>query len=478
MTANRSIEIPESWLSIELGEVIDYGKTTKVEPEAISPETWVLELEDIEKDSSRLIQCFTFADRKSKSTKNVFKTGDVLYGKLRPYLNKVLFADSDGVCTTEIVPLQSNTAVHGRYLFHWLRHPTFVAYVNQVSHGVNMPRLGTDAGKKAPFILTPMPEQKRIADKLDTVLARVDACRERLDRVPAILKRFRQSVLAVATAGKLTEDWRRTTGLQNDSSEDGRLPDGWLELTIGTLTTDLRYGTSKKCDLSPRGRAVLRIPNIGEHGKIIDGDLKYAEFEASEVSKLALRAGDLLVVRSNGSVDLVGKTGLVTELQTGMLFAGYLMRLRVDPKVALPAYVQMCLSSPAQRQRIESTSRSTSGVNNINSDELRALPVLMPSLDEQLEITRRVELLFAYADRLEKRFASARDAADRFTPALLAKAFRGELVPQDPNDEPAAELMKRLARQRSGENKTAKGSRTKRVAPVPLSDEEEPTSVE
>ena len=201
-------ELPSTWLSLKLGDVLAYGKTEKAEPEEIAPETWVLELEDVEKDTTKVLQHLTFAERQSKSTKNKFNAGDVLYGKLRPYLNKVTFADRPGVCTTEIVPIKPNEAVHGRYLFHWLRHPAFLTYVTEVSHGVNMPRLGTDAGRDAPFVLAPKAEQKRIADKLDTVLTRVDAVNTRLARVAPLLKRFRQSVLAAATSGRLTEDWR------------------------------------------------------------------------------------------------------------------------------------------------------------------------------------------------------------------------------------------------------------------------------
>ena len=207
MTAYIS-DLPTTWLSLKLGDVVAYGKTEKVEPEEIAPDTWVLELEDLEKDTTKVLQHLTFAERQSKSTKNKFNAGDVLYGKLRPYLNKVTFADRPGVCTTEIVPIKPNEAVHGRYLFHWLRHPAFLTYVTEVSHGVNMPRLGTDAGRDAPFVLAPKAEQKRVADKLDTVLTRVDAVNTRLARVAPLLKRFRQSVLAAATSGRLTEDWR------------------------------------------------------------------------------------------------------------------------------------------------------------------------------------------------------------------------------------------------------------------------------
>jgi type I restriction enzyme S subunit len=212
-------ELPEGWQSCALGDVVDYGKTQKAEPSEISAKSWILELEDIEKDTSRLLSRVTFAERKSKSTKNRFQTGDVLYGKLRPYLNKILIADEPGYCTTEIIPLRANGILENRYLFYWIKHPTFLDYVTAVSHGLNMPRLGTEAGKAAPFILAPLAEQKRIADKLEAVLGRVDACRARLDCVPALLKRFRQSVLAAATTGKLTEEWRMTNGV-NDELDD------------------------------------------------------------------------------------------------------------------------------------------------------------------------------------------------------------------------------------------------------------------
>ncbi|WP_145926361.1 restriction endonuclease subunit S [Syntrophotalea acetylenica] len=202
-------KLPDSWTACLLGDVVSYGVTQKVEPGDIPEDAWVLELEDIEKGTSKILQKVTFAERQSKSTKNYFAAGDVLYGKLRPYLNKIVRADSEGYCTTEIVPLSPSQWLDGRYLFYWLKHPKFLEYVTSVSHGLNMPRLGTEAGRVAPFVLAPFNEQKRIADKLDSLLARVNVCREHLDRVPAILKRFRQAVLAMATSGKLTEVWRK-----------------------------------------------------------------------------------------------------------------------------------------------------------------------------------------------------------------------------------------------------------------------------
>jgi type I restriction enzyme S subunit len=218
MSAGGSL--PESWSEVALGDVVDYGKTVKAEPSEIPGDAWLLELEDIEKDSSKVLTRTTFAERRSKSTKNRFAAGDVLYGKLRPYLNKVIQADRDGFCTTEIVPLKPNAALNGAYLFYWLRHPRFLDYVTSVSHGLNMPRLGTDAGRRAPLILAPINEQKRIAERLDLLIPQVESCRARMDRVPQILKRFREAVLEAAVSGRLTEEWRDRNPLLVDAKRD------------------------------------------------------------------------------------------------------------------------------------------------------------------------------------------------------------------------------------------------------------------
>lgn len=309
-----------------------------------------------------------------------------------------------------------------------------------------MPRLGTETGRAAPFVLAPRAEQKRITDQLDAMLARVNACNDHFEGIPAILKRFRQAVLAAATSGDLSGDFR----LAKRSSEVIEAsPPEWTPATLGSVTNDLRYGTSKKCDYSDTGIGVLRIPNISENGRIDASDLKRAHFDANELDKLSLKVGDLLIIRSNGSVDLVGKTSVVSEGEQGLLFAGYLMRLRLNTATALPGFMRLSLSEPRQRQRIELTSKSTSGVNNINAEELRALPVWLPPIAEQIEIVRRVQSLFAIADRIEARSTAARAQVARLTPLLLAKAFRGELVPQDPNDEPASALLSRIAAERT-----------------------------
>jgi type I restriction enzyme, S subunit len=399
--------LPSTWVETNLGDVVPYGTTVKAEPADLTPDTWVLELEDIEKDTTKVLQRLTFAERQSKSTKNRFDAGDVLYGKLRPYLNKVTFAKEAGVCTTEIVPIKPNDGVNGRYLFHWLRHPKFLNYVTDVSHGVNMPRLGTDAGRQAPFVLAPKNEQKRIADKLDTVLTRVDAVNTRLAGVTPILKRFRQSVLAAATSGRLTREWRLANCVSDPQA-----------LTLGELIKVSSGDGLTAKEMKPEGG----VPVYGGNG--ING-----HHDQSNVSAPTIVIGR--VGFYCGSVHLTPPIAWVTDNA---------LRVKFDPTKLDTKYLYFALQGTDLRQNMSSTAQPV-----ISGQKIYPLSFNLPTLPEQTEVVRRVETLFAFADRLETRLQTAQIAADRLTPSLLAKAFRGELVPQDPNDETASELLKRLA---------------------------------
>lgn len=261
--------------------------------------------------------------------------------------------------------------------------------------------------------IPPLAEQKIIAEKLDTLLAQVESTKARLEQIPQILKRFRQAVLAAAVSGKLVNN-------ENNKA---------ILTTLGSIAEDIRYGTSKKCSESEGHTPVLRIPNIGP-GYIINNNLKYANFDSKELSALTLKEGDLLLIRSNGSVDLVGKVAVISENDTQYLYAGYLIRVRLCLEKAVPKYISYCVQSPQLRQIIENIARSTSGVNNINSKELASLELPLPPIPEQHEIVRRVEQLFAYADTIEKQVNNALARVNNLTQSILAKAFRGELTAQ------------------------------------------------
>jgi type I restriction enzyme S subunit len=164
--------LPAAWVWVRLGEITNFGQTDK--GGEVTERTWVLDLEDIQKDTSVLLRKVSYAERQAKSDKNRFKSGDVLYGKLRPYLNKVIVADEDGVCTTEILPVRGFSGVVPRFLMYALKRPDFLAYVGEKSYGMKMPRLGTEDGRLATLPLAPEAEQHRIVAKIDELMALCD----------------------------------------------------------------------------------------------------------------------------------------------------------------------------------------------------------------------------------------------------------------------------------------------------------------
>lgn len=302
-------------------------------------------------------------------------------------------------------------------------------------HWVNQSTLPKEELLDLEVSLPELDEQQRIATKLDQIAARLDDTRARLESVPAILKRFRMSVLAAACSGRLTEDWRKDRKLDGaepvtaDSEIDLlELPGNWRYARLGAVITGQKYGTSKRCTYDRIGRPVLRIPNIGEGGRIDGCDLKYGELPDSEYEQLALREGDLLLIRSNGSVSLVGRCSRVTPEFRGYAYAGYLIRLRPDDNMVLPEYLVRAMASQTLRVQIELPARSTSGVNNINSSEVGNLLVPLPPLEEQAEIVRRIDAMFKQADVIEANYSKAKTFTDKLMPSILSKAFRGELA--------------------------------------------------
>ena len=447
---SESIDIPASWLHLALGEIIDYGKTIKVEPSEIPPDAWVLELEDVEKDTSKLSQRLSFAQRQSKSTKNRFTVGDVLYGKLRPYLNKVIVADRDGYCSTEIIPLKPNQAINGRFLFYWLKHSEFLSYAESASHGLNMPRLGTEAGQQAPLVLAPLEEQKRIAGKLDTLLTRVDACRDRLDRMPRILKKFRQSVINAATSGELTKDWVYSSN-----------PEVWQEALIGDFLVEKpRNGYSPRAvEFETETRSLTLTATSS--GRFKPAYLKYINEIIPEDSHLWLEPDDILIQRAN-TLEYVGVSAIYDGPSKGYIYPDLMMKCRANSRV-LTKFLYYLLSSDDVRSYFrESATGTTGSMPKINQRTVISAPVAVPPIDEQQEIVYRVEALLAYADRLEDRYQNAFRLVEQITSALLSTAFRGELVPPDPNSEPASVLLERIQAERLRMKSEQKTTRTVR----------------
>lgn len=450
-------DLPRGWVATNLGDAIDYGKTEKVDPSELTDSDWVLELEDIEKNSSRLLQRLTFKQRNSKSTKNRFQTGDVLYGKLRPTLNKIILADAPGVCTSEITPLRPPEGISPQYIFYALKRDAFLEYVASVNHGMDMPRLGTQAGRDAPLPLAPTKEQHRIVAKLNSLTARSSRARRELDRIPTLIARYKQAILAKAFSGELTESLRTSEG-----SEEG-LPSSWCWETVQALAADLPraiqsgpFGSNLlHSEFRSTGRLVIGIDNV-QNGYFSPGSQnRISEAKFSELEKYRARAGDVLIT----VMATVGRTCVVPDDIEPAIITKHVYRISPDRSRVDPSYLMNALrGSEAMLEQMGANIRGQTRPG-INGAILKALRVPLAPIAEQLEIVRRIDSAFAWLDKIATEHARAAALLPKLDQAILAKAFRGELVAQNPNDEPASELLARLSAERSPDVGTKRNRR-------------------
>ena len=336
--------------------------------------------------------------------------------------------------------------------------------------GGAQPNISQGLIKDWPIPLAPLNEQRRIAAKLDTTLAAVEACRQRLDGVAAILKRFRQAVLAAATSGELTREWRE------ENFVDRKWEEGCLH---ELLSSKPRNGYSPKPadQETPIKSLTLSATTTGrfkpEHFKYIDQSIPVD-------SHLWLTPGDILIQRAN-TLEYVGISAIYNGPEKTFIYPDLMMKCQANDKVDTQ-YLHYLLLSEAVRNYFRESATGTSGnMPKINQQIVMSAPVRWPTYDEQLEIVERAQELFTLADQVESKLTVASTIVDRLTPALLAKAFRGELVPQDPTDEPAGVLLERIRAARQADAGAGKPWRRGRpkaaanpdqiamdAAPVPL----------
>lgn len=325
--------------------------------------------------------------------------------------------------------------ISSRFLF-WLIKAN-IHLITENERGSTIPYIRKGDITDIDISLPPLNEQIRIADKLDSALAKVDAAQARLEKIPTLLKRFRQSVLAAATSGELTTEWRSKNSL----------PLNYGQISFDELLIELRNGLSPKPNEEGIGHPILRISSV-RSGQVDQEDIRYLDCGDKELDRYKLRRGDLLFTRYNGSLEFVGVCGMIRDLRyENLLYPDKLIRARLNNQ-ALPEYIEIYFSSSAVRESVKNCVKTTSGQKGISGTDIKFQVVLLPNLKEQKEIVRRVESLFTQADAVEKQYRAAKQRLDRLSQSLLAKAFRGELVSQDPNDEPATELLKRIQAER------------------------------
>ena len=344
------------------------------------------------------------------------KSGDVLIARMPDPLGRACIfpgIDQEAVTVVDICLIRVNieSAIKNKLLMYWINTPQVRNYIAMQSTGTTRKRITRKKLEVLELPIPPLAEQQQIAAKLDELLAQVDNLKTRLNNIPKILKRFRQSVLAAAVSGKLTEEWR--------SSED--LID-WKQSLLGDLVNKPSYGTSSKSQ--EEGKIpVLRMGNL-QDGKLNWSNLVYTSDE-DEIRKYRLYSGDILFNRTN-SPELVGKTSIYRG-EREAIYAGYLIRVQCTNELN-PEYLNILLNSTSARAYCRAVKSDGVSQSNINAQKLIAYPVNCPPIEEQTEIVARVEQLFTYADQIEQRVKDAQSRVNHLTQAILAKAFRGELT--------------------------------------------------
>ncbi len=504
-------ELPQGWASGEMGDVakvVGGGTPDSQDPENFSTEggiPWLTPADLSNNKAIRVARGKRFLTKKgfNNSSAHLVPKGTVLFSSRAP-IGYVAIAANEISTNQGFKSFVCGGGICSEYIYFWLRFATPMA--EELASGTTFAEISGKNAAKIPLKLAPSGEQRRIVAKLEKLLGKVDACQERLAKIPVLLKRFRQSVLAAASSGRLTADWRekspnigtseelisevskrREEKLQklkatpvkerhaalsefDNSSPDLRndldLPDipenwSWVDLRfVMSPEEPFCYGVVQPGEDDPHGPRLIRVCDM-EGGRVVKESLRgipgtiHAQYQRS-----VLRGGEVLV----SVVGTIGRAAIASLDLAGINIARAVAKIPVREFEA--KFVLLWLSTSRAENWMVGDAREVAR-KTLNLEQLRTLPIPLPPLDEQQEIVRRVEGLFALADQIEVRFTQARAQVDPLTPSLLARAFRGELVPQDPNDEPAAKLLERILQQKNGGVPTYHGrEKLKKVSPL------------
>jgi type I restriction enzyme S subunit len=468
-----SEELPPGWVATQLADVT-IPKVRQREP--IGQSFTYVDIGGVDR-STKTIAATTVipTDAAPSRARQELREGDVLVSTVRPNLNAVarVQPELDGATgSTGFDVLRGTGAAESCFLYYFVQTPAFVEEMSSLVQGALYPAVRSADVRAVGLPLPPLGEQRRIVAKLDELRSRSRRAREALDDVPALLDKLKQSVLAAAFRGDLTAEWRaaqppgsvepasvlldriraerrKRWEQANPKKEyvepepvdtDGLpdLPDGWCWVNLDEVSAGFDYGTSAKSDnagLIP----VLRMGNL-QGGEIDWSDLKYTS-DPVEIERYSLSPNTVLFNRTN-SPELVGKTAIYRGDRPAV-FAGYLIRIDLLQEVQAD-YVNLSLDSLRAREWCWRVKTDGVSQSNISAGKLRQFPLPLCPEREQQAIVQLARSALDAVVRLGTSVATIEEEADKLDQSILAKAFRGELVPQDPNDEPAETLLARI----------------------------------
>ncbi|PPD45734.1 MAG: hypothetical protein CTY16_09935 [Methylobacter sp.] len=347
----------------------------------------------------------------------IFPEGTTLFAKIGEAvrLNRRAFVVKPGLADNNVMGVKPILKEMDKFIHYFMK----TVDLNEASRSTTVPSIRKSDIEDLALGIPPLAEQQQIAAKLDELLAQVDTLKIRLDSIPKILKRFRQSVLTAAVSGKLTQDWRFEHRISDYS---------WQQVKVGQLVESIEAGKNIKC---------IETPPVGDqHGIIKISAVTWGTYNENESKTLSdikmfaenrrIQSGDFLISRAN-TLELLGMPVIVKNVTKNLMLSDKVLRLVMNE--ADKKWLSIFFRSHFGRKEIESRSTGNQlSMRNIGQKALLDINLPKPIEEEQTEIVNRVEQLFTYADQIEQRVKDAQARVNHLTQAILAKAFRGELT--------------------------------------------------
>ena len=370
------------------------------------PDAAYLGLEHLAPGRLVRIGCGKASDMRSNTS--AFQPGDVLYGKLRPYLDKAVLADEPGVCTTELLVLRAKSGVDPRFLAATVHSPEFVEYAVAGTTGVQHPRTSWAHIREFQAPALSLAEQQQVAEMLWLV-------HEAIGQSEAMVHEGQ----ALKHAAMRTLFTRGLRGEAQKETEIGLVPESWEVTAIDNMAVTTQYG------LSSRGQTVGAYPilrmNCQEDGKVHYRDLQFVDLESESYDRFQVKPGDLLFNRTN-SIDLVGRMAIIEDDRPAV-FASYLVRLVVDANRCIPEFLNYFMNWPRTQEEIKKLASRAVGQANINTTKLRTVLFPLPAIDEQQKIVSVLDVI----DRKIDLHRRKRAVLEELFKALLHKLMTGEI---------------------------------------------------
>ncbi|WP_336996366.1 restriction endonuclease subunit S [Leclercia sp. UBA7405] len=450
-------KLPEGWVNTTIGDIS--VKCSQRVPEENEQFIYVdigsinRELKIIENP-----QYLIGKDAPSRARKEI-KAHDIIVSLTRPNLNAVALVSEkydEQIASTGFEVIRP-TLVESRYIFALVRSRHFIDSISGLVQGALYPAAKSSDVQSYEFPLPPLAEQKIIAEKLDTLLAQVDSTKARLERIPQILKRFRQAVLSDSISGNLAGQGQKYKSIHVDDfwSHDVIGLEHWKEYKFSEVVKVVGGSQPPKSDFKYEMQdGYIRLIQIRDYKND-----KYKVFVPLKKAKRFVEKNDVMIGRYGPPI---------FQILRGLEGAYNVALMKAVPKAELldNDYLYWFLQNYKLYNFIEAGSDRTAGQSGVNKKHLESYPVLLPPIHEQTEIVRRVEQLFAYADTIEKQVNSALTRVNSLTQSILAKAFRGELTAQWRAENPdlisgensAAALLEKIKAERaaSGGKKTSR----------------------